>query len=100
VIPTEVAKALSSEPRLAILNWLKAPRSHFPRQVDGDLVDDGVCSLFIARKLGVTQASAHLHLRLLADLGLIKAKRIKQWTFYKRDEKRIAQARKVLRESF
>ena len=73
-----------------------------PRRVslDGDLVRDGVCSVFIARKLGLTEATAHGHLKLLARLGLIQAKRIKQWTFYRRDEERIAEARRVLDESF
>jgi len=70
------------------------------RRVDGDLVKDGVSSVFIANKLGVTQASAHEHLKILVRLGLIRPKRIKQWTFYRRDEKRIAEARRVLRESF
>ena len=45
-------KALASEKRLQILHWLKQPRAHFPPQVDGDLVKDGVCGLFIAQKLG------------------------------------------------
>lgn len=96
----DLAAALASDRRLSILNWLKKPRDHFPPQVDGDLVKDGVCSVFIANKLGVTQASAHEHLKILARLGLIRPKRIKQWTFYRRDEKRIAEARRVLRESF
>ena len=91
---------MASNRRLSILNWLKKPRAHFPPQADGDLVRDGVCSVFIARKLGLTQASAHGHLKVLARLGLIEAKRIKQWTFYRRDEERIAEARRVLRESF
>jgi DNA-binding transcriptional ArsR family regulator len=100
VLPGELAAALASDRRLSILNWLKKPRDHFPPQVDGDLVKDGVCSVFIANKLGVTQASAHGHLKILARLGLIRPKRIKQWTFYRRDEERIAEARRVLRESF
>jgi ArsR family transcriptional regulator len=100
VLAVDVAAALSSDRRLQILNWLKKPRSHFPPQVDGDLVRDGVCGLFIAQKLGVTQASASEHLKVLTDLGLLVPKRIKQWTFYKRDEKRIAEARRVLRDSF
>jgi DNA-binding transcriptional ArsR family regulator len=100
VIPSGVAAALANDRRLSILNWLRKPRAHFPPQVDGDLVKDGVCSLFIANKLGVTQASAHEHLKILTDLGLIRAKRIKKWTFYRRDEKRIAEARRMLRESF
>ena len=94
----DVAAALSSKRRLRILTWLKAPRSHFPAQVDGDLVDDGVCGVFIARKLGVSQATASEHLRILTDVGLIRPKRIKQWTFYKRDESRISRARRLLQQ--
>jgi DNA-binding transcriptional ArsR family regulator len=100
VRPEEVAAALSSPRRLLILGWLRRPRANFPPQVDGDLVEDGVCGLFIARKLGVTQASASEHLRVLTDLGLLRAKKIKQWTFYKREEKRIAEAKRILHRSF
>ncbi len=99
MIATDLAAALASERRLDILRWLKEPRRHFPRQRDGDLVKDGVCGLFIAQKLGVSQASASLHLSLLVDLGLLRARRIKQWTFFRRDDKRIAEAHKVLRDA-
>jgi ArsR family transcriptional regulator len=95
----QIAAALASTSRLRILEWLKRPRRNFPPQVDGDLVKDGVCGLFIARKLGMTQASVSDHLRILASLGLLRPKRIKQWTFYRRDEKRIAEAKRVLRNS-
>ena len=57
MLPSDLAAALASDRRLSILNWLKEPRAHFPPQVDGDLVRDGVCSVFIARKLGVTERS-------------------------------------------
>jgi DNA-binding transcriptional ArsR family regulator len=83
-------RALANDRRLQILDWLKDPRAHFPPQVDGDLVDDGVCGGFIADKLGVSQPTASEHLKVLAQAGLIRGKRIKQWTFYKRDEARIA----------
>ena len=83
-------RALANDRRLQILDWLKDPRSHFPPQVDGDLVDDGVCGNFIADKLGVSQPTASEHLKVLTQAGLIRGKRIKQWTFYKRDEERIA----------
>ena len=85
MLSVEVVKALANQRRLDILNWLKQPRSHFPKQVYGDLVRDGVCSLFIAQKLGVSQPTASEHLRVLADAGLIHGKRIRQWTFYKRN---------------
>ena len=85
----KAARALSNERRLRILEWLKAPRAHFPPQVDGDLVKDGVCGVFIARKLGVSQPTVSEHLKVLTQAGLVRAKRIRQWTFYKRDEARM-----------
>jgi DNA-binding transcriptional ArsR family regulator len=82
-------RALSSGKRLQILEWLKAPRRHFPPQRDGDLVRDGVCGVLIASKLRVSQPTASEHLRILAQAGLVRGKRIKKWTFYRRDEARI-----------
>ena len=82
-------KALASERRLQILEWLKDPRRHFRPQVDGDLVKDGVCGVLIAEKLGVSQPTVSEHMKVLTQAGLVRAKRIKQWTFYKRDEARI-----------
>lgn len=98
--PTHVLKALANDSRLAILRWLREPRKHFPPQVEGDLVADGVCGLFIAQKLGVGQPTASEHLRILVHAGLLRAKRIKQWTFYQRDEKRIATVKRVLRDTW
>ena len=89
-------RALASDKRLQILEWLKEPRAHFPPQVDGDLVEDGVCTVFIAGKLGVSQPTVSEHLKVLAQAGLIRGKRIKQWTFYKRDEARIREIKKTI----
>ena len=86
---TQAMRALASERRLQVLEWLKDPAAHFPPQVDGDLVRDGVCGVLIAEKLGVSQPTVSEHLKILSQAGLIRAKRIKQWTFYKRDEARI-----------
>ena len=72
-----------------ILIWLTRPRAHSPLQADGDLLRDGVYSIFIAQRLRVSAPTASEHLRILSHSGLIRAKRIKLWTFYKRDEKRI-----------
>jgi len=87
--------ALSSTRRLQILAWLKNPRKHFPPQVYGDLVKDGVCGVFIAKKLHVTQPTASEHMKILQQAGLVRAKRIRQWTFYRRDEARIRKIKKV-----
>ena len=89
-------RALSSERRLQILNWLRHPARHFSAQVDGDLIEDGVCGLSIARKLRVSQPTASEHLKILTQAGLIRGKRIKQWTFYKRDESRIRKIKKLI----
>jgi ArsR family transcriptional regulator len=97
MLPVSVLKALANERRLEVLEWLRDPRAHFPPQVDGDLVRDGVCGVFIARKLGVGQPTASEHLRVLVQSGLLRAKRIRQWTFYRRDEKRIAAVKRELR---
>jgi ArsR family transcriptional regulator len=96
-MPIQAAfRALANDRRLLILEWLKKPREHFPPQVDGDLVKDGVCGVFIAEKLGVSQPTASEHLRILAQAGLLRGKRIKQWTFYKRDETRIAEIKNAI----
>ena len=100
VLSTHVIKALANDSRLEIMRWLKEPRSHFPPQVEGDLIEDGVCGLFIAQKLGVGQPTVSEHLRVLVHAGLIRSKRIKQWTFYKRDEARIAQVKKDFHDTW
>ncbi|HEV2533267.1 metalloregulator ArsR/SmtB family transcription factor [Phenylobacterium sp.] len=92
----EPLKALGNERRLQILEWLKDPRAHFRPQVDGDLVDDGVCGVLIAEKLGVSQPTLSEHMRILVQAGLVTPKRIKQWTFYRRDEARIAAIKAAL----
>jgi len=92
----EAMRALASERRLKILEWLKDPTAHFPPQADGDLVGDGVCGLLIAEKLGISQPTLSEHLRILAQAGLVRPRRIKQWTFYKRDEARIDEIKRAI----
>jgi DNA-binding transcriptional ArsR family regulator len=89
-------RALSNPSRLQILAWLRQPKKHFPPQIDGDLIKDGVCGLLIARKLRVSQPTASEHLKILLQAGLIRAKRIKQWTFYKRNELAIRGLKKEI----
>lgn len=81
---------------MQILEWLKDPEAHFRPQVDGDLVKDGVCGVLIAEKLGVSQPTVSEHLKVLTQAGLLRAKRIKQWTFYKRDEAVIRSLKKSI----
>jgi ArsR family transcriptional regulator len=88
-------KALANPHRLQILSLLKEPVKHFPPQVDGDLVKDGVCAVFIEDKLGLAQPTTAQHLKALVDAGFLIPRRIKKWTFYRRDEKVI---RKFIKE--
>jgi DNA-binding transcriptional ArsR family regulator len=93
---TLVIRALANERRLQILEWLKSPTKHFPPQVDGDLVKDGVCGCLIARKLRVSEPTTSEHMKILCHAGLTRPKRIKKWNFYKRDEVRIKQIKKAI----
>src|SRR5580692_1709663 len=92
----DAIEALANERRLEVLEWLEDPVAHFPPQVDGDLVKDGVCVVRIAEKLGVSQPTATQHLKILSRAGLVSAKRIKQWTFYKRNEAAIKQIKRMI----
>ena len=94
-----VYRALASEKRLQVLEWLKDPRAHFPEQADGDLVKDGVCGLLIAQKLGVSQPTASVHLKMMTAAGLLSSKRIRQWTFYKRDERALRALKSAIARS-
>jgi ArsR family transcriptional regulator len=92
-------RALANERRLLILDWLRDPRAHFREQEDGDLVEDGVCGALIAEKLGVSAPTLSEHMRVLAAAGLVRAKRIKQWTMYRRDEAGIASAKRAIQDA-
>src|SRR5260370_38475043 len=93
---SQALRALASERRLQVLRWLKVAAAHFPGQTDGDLVKDGVCGVLSAKKLGVSQPTISEHLKILSQAGLLRPKRIKQWTFYKRDEARIREMKRAL----
>ena len=89
MIDADLFRALGNERRLQILAWLKDPRAHFRPQMDGDLVDDGVCGQLIAEKLGINASTLSEHMRVLQGSDLVTAKRIKQWTFYRRNDARL-----------
>jgi ArsR family transcriptional regulator len=93
-----IFKALGNPRRLQILHWLKDPRAHFREQRDGDLVEDGVCGVLIAEKLKVSQPTVTEHMKILQSAGLVRSKRVKQWTFYRRDETRILKLKSKLTE--
>jgi ArsR family transcriptional regulator len=89
-------RALANEKRLLVLEWLLDPTAHFPPQVDGDLVTDGVCLGAIARKLGVTQPTGTAHMKVLTEAGLVTSKQIRNWVFFRPCQKTIAESLAVL----
>src|ERR1700691_1302249 len=98
VAAAEVFRALASPKRLQILGWLRDPVANFPPQRDGDLVEDGVCVIFIADKLDVTQPTATAHLQALARARLITSRRGGQWPSCTRDEAAIRAFKCQLRD--
>lgn len=95
-VPTDLAdlelvmRAVASERRLQILEWLKDPRAHFPPQVHGDPDEHGACNQFIVEKLGISQPAGSRHMKILTDAGLVIPTRREGYTYYKRDEDAIA----------
>lgn len=83
-------KALANENRLQIIEWILDPRAHFEEQVDGDLVNDGVCIGRIVDKTGLSQPTITSHMKVLANAGLVSSKKIKNWVFYKPNRPRLS----------
>ncbi|MGW4732984.1 ArsR family transcriptional regulator [Streptomyces shenzhenensis] len=86
--------------RLEILEWLKDPAAHFPRGRHVDPAEDGVTARAVAAKLGVSRRVADNHLRLLAGIGLLRTKRIRRRTHYRRDEVRIAEVSRLFEKGW
>ena len=84
-------KALASDRRLQILEWLKDPTAHFPPQEHGDPVEHGACNQYIVDKLGVSQPAGSRHLKVLVDANLVIATPRKGWTYYRRNEPVISE---------
>ncbi|WP_443936849.1 ArsR/SmtB family transcription factor [Pedobacter sp. MW01-1-1] len=82
----EIFKALSNKARLQILGWLKNPKDNFQEQPHADLENVGVCVGQIQQKSGLTQSTISEYLSILQRANLVKATRMGQWTYYKRNE--------------
>jgi ArsR family transcriptional regulator len=84
------ASALSNAKRLQILEWLKHPSQHFGSEQPVD-EKEGVCGLYIAKKLGISPATASVHLKALTLAGFVRPLRIGKYTYFRRVEKAIAE---------
>lgn len=84
-----IHKALSHSVRRQILDWLKTPALYFPTQAPLPL-DAGVCAGLIDMRTGLSQSTVSAHLATLQRAGLVRATRVGQWVFFKRDEATIS----------
>ena len=94
----EQSKALSSEVRIAILDWLSTPNDHFSHQETGDPRDIGVCVTLFTEKLNMAQPTVSRHLELLRRADFVTVERIGRWAFFKRNEAGIADYKEWLNE--
>lgn len=86
---SEALKALDNPTRLAILTLLKDPKANFPEQeVDPEQL--GVCVSIIQDRIGLSQSTTSNYLAALQRAQLVTSQRVGPWTYYKRDEKKIA----------
>lgn len=86
----EVCKALANPTRLRIMSWLRNPTAHFEPQ--NDPIDDvGVCVKQIQEKAGISQSTASQFMAVLQRAGLVHSRRIGPWTYYRRNDARIAE---------
>lgn len=86
---SEALKSLDNPMRLAILNWLKDPRKHFPEQ-EIDPEEIGVCVSIIQKRVGLSQPTVSLYLSALQRAHLVTSQRIGPWTYYKRHDQNIS----------
>ncbi|WP_428229489.1 ArsR/SmtB family transcription factor [Flavobacterium sp.] len=84
-----INKVLSSQVRVDILNWLKKPEDHFPKQVNVPDFSDGVCVCHIQDKTGLSQSTISHYLMMLHKIDFLIATRHGKWTYYRRNEDEI-----------
>jgi DNA-binding transcriptional ArsR family regulator len=84
------AAALSCPKRALVLQWLREPARHFPPQMEGDILLDGVCGDYIAKKLKISRPTASAHMKILVEAGFVVAKRMGKYTYFKRKDAALA----------
>lgn len=86
----DVIKSLSNETRLNILEWLKEPYIHFPKEELADYDSNlGVCVSDIAKKAEMSIPTVSDYLKTMMSSQILISTRKGQWTYYKRNEESI-----------
>ncbi|MBP1999122.1 ArsR family transcriptional regulator [Paenibacillus shirakamiensis] len=87
-----IFKALANDTRLQMMLWLKEPEVNFPSAVpltSEHHFEGGICVGKIQEKTGLSQSTTSQYLSLLQRSGLLEARRIGQWTYYRRSEETL-----------
>lgn len=82
----DILKILGNDYRLQMLQWLKEPEQHFSSEHLANAEKEfagGVCVGAIATKSGLAQSVVSGYLNSLKQTGLIEAKRMGKWTYYR-----------------
>ena len=88
----KIFKALGNETRLNILLWLKEPQKNFCPQIHLSVMDDfqeGVCVGAIRKLTGLSQSTVSGFLSILEEAELVESRNIGQYTYFRRNEKKI-----------
>ncbi|MCB2357255.1 ArsR/SmtB family transcription factor [Clostridium estertheticum] len=88
----KIFKALGNKTRLNILLLLKNPKENFETQIHLSIMDDfqeGVCVGSIRKKAELSQSTISGFLSILEEAGLLEARNIGQYTYFRRNEKTI-----------
>lgn len=88
----KILKALSNETRLQIFKWLKEPEENFEPQSHSLSTHNfigGVCVASIQKKVDLSQSTVSNFMSMLHKSGLLEAKKIGQWTYYRRNEEMV-----------
>ena len=96
----EIFKALANQTRVSILQLLKDPENN--SAIQGHVSKDsefegGVCVGDIHKNTEISQSTTSQYLSILQQSGLLEAKRIGQWTYYRRNEAIIKQFEEYIR---
>lgn len=90
-----IAKALSSERRLLLLEWLVEPDKYFCQRAKWPIKRKAVATSDISRKWNVGKATLQMHLRLLKAAGLIMVVRHEKIRWVIRSSKGISKAKSI-----
>ena len=94
----ELCKALANPTRLRILGWLRDPTVHFEPQADA-IEEVGVCVKQIQEKAGISQSTASQFMATLQRAGLVESRRLGSWTYYRRNDARVAELSDLLQRN-